>query len=435
MPRMSPRVFSILIKNLPPERIRSINPEEVPEDLPANFVEQLPKDIQGAVEDLIFRTLGTEVEAEAGASTHPDGAVQRALEEAASRRMGAETGLFQEILRDYQELHAQRHGLTHKAFPSEDARRQIRLLDERLASKRKELQAQLDDLNRLRRSREIHIQTLKDRQPATADEATRLQQGRRLLERQLEDIDRLVAPFLVLVLRDADQTMEDEKFRIRRLENEAEQTDRGIERLKAETETLARKQNDLNSFKLYQQNQKRLAELYRERASKEIAVSEEGLTHWLDIFVDANVNPYAAQEVETESSRVKRNLFYLLSKYCEAQEESARSVANNTVVQVDARQAVQFILMSERIVLDYFAAKKKDYSKGISETAKLRLKAIEGLERDLMHELSESRRQAEERFQAELLEQSGSGPQAAAKGPGLLGRLRGLLGRSNRSQT
>lgn len=151
--------------------------------------------------------------------------------------------------------------------------------------------------------------------------------------------------------------------------------------------SLANKLMPWAKNKQIEDNKERLSELHQRILSEDWVMSETQLMRWLDVLVDANLYaPEQAQQLE----QAREDMFFLLTAFCEQQEAAARSVARNPFVQADPQQAIQFMLMSERMILDYFARKRAEISEWLGSTAADRLQSLDGLEKQLILEMKQN---------------------------------------------
>ena len=67
-------------------------------------------------------------------------------------------------------------------------------------------------------------------------------------------------------------------------------------------------------------------------------------------------------------------------------------IARNPFLQVDAKQAIRFMLMSEQFILDYFSKKRNENTAWISDVAQVKIEDLDLLERDILAELKRSSR-------------------------------------------
>lgn len=135
----------------------------------------------------------------------------------------------------------------------------------------------------------------------------------------------------------------------------------------------------------------RISDLHQRVMSEEWVMAETQLTRWLDSMVDASL--YGNSTGTSQNLRSARlNLFFLLNAFCEQQEAAAKQVARNPFIQVDPKKAIEYMLMSERFILDYFAKKRAEIIQWLGNAADTRLRALEHLEVDLITEMKRNLR-------------------------------------------
>ena len=134
-----------------------------------------------------------------------------------------------------------------------------------------------------------------------------------------------------------------------------------------------------------------ISDLYQRVMNEEWVMAESQLIRWLDVIVDASLygNSDAGQN-HLRSARL--NLFFLLNAFCEQQEAAAKKIARNPFVQADPKQAIEYMLISERFILDYFAKKRAEVIEWLGNAADSRLKTLEGLEANLVVEMKRNLR-------------------------------------------
>lgn len=120
----------------------------------------------------------------------------------------------------------------------------------------------------------------------------------------------------------------------------------------------------------------RLQKLTRERDELEMPLSEQELLHWLDVLTDASLL-IDAQMLQNQAQRKRLLLYRLLNAYCLQQEESARRVASNPLSQLDAREAIEYFLGSEKFILRYFSEKRQDVTLWVAGAARERLDTLD----------------------------------------------------------
>jgi hypothetical protein len=387
---MTLRVFLLLIENLPVERIRKIPPDTLPLQVPVRALSYISSpQKRAAVESILFNSLNRDIkDALADLEVENEAQVLQAIDEARSWRMSVDVRLFNEALTQLIAVRKHFLELLKKPFPDEKDQEALRKARLQVNIQQEKLNQLLERMYQLRRQREHFNDILLTN--IRKDQQHRFQDAIEQLNEQSLKIDKIIAPFLTMRLVDAERAISEQRDLIRRLENEMVDIQQQIEQVKTELALINRKNKSIQNLKNYQQKKSLLANLYEQKAAKEIIVLEKDLTRWLDYFVEANVNQYASVNLATLSGKVKRGLYYMLSKFCETQEDGARKLAAGGISNIDADKAIQFLLQSERVILDYFASKKKEYSQGISETAKMRMRQVELLENDLLLDLKES---------------------------------------------
>ena len=127
--------------------------------------------------------------------------------------------------------------------------------------------------------------------------------------------------------------------------------------------------------------------LVAEQRAVEVIVPEERLQRWLDAIVDASLDT-TSNTLSKNLLPVTRSLLYwLLTQYCQQQEKSAKQIARNPFVQVNAEEAIQFLLLSEQFLLDYFMRRRSENPFWFSSAVEERRDALDGMLNDLMREL------------------------------------------------
>lgn len=138
--------------------------------------------------------------------------------------------------------------------------------------------------------------------------------------------------------------------------------------------------------------QTRIQELINEINQKEIVISENDLILWLDTIVDASLNKRSQVRVSKSLRTARISLYYLLNRFCKAQEESAIQIAQNPFIQVDPEQAIRYMLMSEQFILDYFTKKKNEKTAWLSGAAENKIAELDNLQKEILAELKRATR-------------------------------------------
>ncbi|TQV64882.1 MAG: hypothetical protein FNT29_03370 [Halothiobacillaceae bacterium] len=129
-----------------------------------------------------------------------------------------------------------------------------------------------------------------------------------------------------------------------------------------------------------------ISDMHQRILSEEWVMAETQLTRWLDSMVDASLY-MSAGTTQQHLRSARLNLFYLLNAFCEQQEAAAKQIARNPFIQVDPKKAIEYMLMSERFILDYFAKKRAEIIEWLGNAADTRLRSLENLEIDLITEM------------------------------------------------
>ncbi|MGM0563948.1 MAG: hypothetical protein ACQES2_06425 [Pseudomonadota bacterium] len=119
----------------------------------------------------------------------------------------------------------------------------------------------------------------------------------------------------------------------------------------------------------------------------EIVLDEDDLTRWLDTIVEASLSKFVSQKARKSLNESKNNLYHLMQRYCELQEQGASQIAQNPFSQVDPQEAITYLIKSEEFILMYFREKRAELSLWVGTAADFRLKGLKNLERNLLKEL------------------------------------------------
>jgi hypothetical protein len=178
------------------------------------------------------------------------------------------------------------------------------------------------------------------------------------------------------------RAFEEERFReqLAALEGRLEQT-RSLVRRSLRPRATQRERERL---------EQRITELTRELAEREWVIAERDMTRWLDGVVEASL--YLRHSGQVQALRDARlQLFHLLNRFCRQQEQAAQQVARNPFLQVDPERAIEFLLVSERFILDYFARKRGDVTRWLGGAARQRLDDLEDVQKTILEEFRRHR--------------------------------------------
>lgn len=140
----------------------------------------------------------------------------------------------------------------------------------------------------------------------------------------------------------------------------------------------------------YTQIQNQITCIVAEKRAREVIVPEESLQRWLDSIVDASLDTTSNKLSQKLLPTTRAMLYWLLSQYCHQQENSAKQIARNPFVQVNAEDAIQFLLLSEQFLLDYFMRRRTENPFWFSSAVEERRSALDGMLNNLMQELEQN---------------------------------------------
>jgi chromosome segregation ATPase len=187
------------------------------------------------------------------------------------------------------------------------------------------------------------------------------------------------------------QEMKDLRAAIERSYQEQSDLDAHIESLREELEakqSIWRKAiRKYRSGDDYTEIQNQITCLVAEKRACEVIVPEEKLQRWLDSIVDASLDTTSNTLSKNLLPAARAQLYWLLTQYCYQQENSAKQIARSPFVQVNAEDAIQFLLLSEQFLLDYFMRRRNENLFWFSSAVEERRDALDGMLNDLMREL------------------------------------------------
>ena len=377
-------VFKKLAYTLPPDEIAKLPPEKLPENIPVDFVEDAPIYSRAALESLILSANSYHLQQRLELQDKHGEEVIEALDRAKATKPGANVRVFRNKLKDLKALQDQ-----YKNEPSEG---QLDLLSKNI----KHINGLLMDV-RTEVTDIVHSMELLNRALISAPEDARhFEPAAAQLRQNAEIIERLLAEYYLQRLIILNEEMQRKNHQVVELEEEARRIAKDIDLLREELErsqtlwkrALARGKSNKEGDDL----QQRISELVSEQKSKEVAINENDLTLWLDAIVDASLHPYTRDRLIKVLADARVALYNLLNKYCVNQEMSALQIARNPFLQVDAKQAIRFMLMSEQFILDYFAKKRNQNTAWISDIAEVKMEDLDALEKEILGELKRSSR-------------------------------------------
>jgi hypothetical protein len=382
LPRIPIDVFRKMIATLPPDEISKIPPEKLPENIPVDLVDEAPIYSRSALETLILSANSYHLQQRMDLQQRYGDELLEAMDISKTMLNTATLRVFKNKLDDMQKLRKRWH---------ETRNREQR---DQLISSIKNMQGQVLDVRAENARLTRALRLLKETKPILQEDAEAIKTSTERLRKGSSYIEQRLAEFFLLRLEALNTEMQQRYKEILSFEEESAILDQEIEGLRAKLERSQSVwkrtfQRDKSNHEM-EELQNLISTLVAERQNKEGTISENDLTLWLDTIVDASVHPFTRERVNNVMGIARRALFYLLSKYCAQQEASAMQIARNPFLQIDAKQAIKYMLMSEQFILDYFSKKKSKNAAWISDAAQVKMEDLEKLEKDILTELKRS---------------------------------------------
>ncbi|MEJ2060015.1 MAG: hypothetical protein P8Y64_05940 [Gammaproteobacteria bacterium] len=383
-PQIPLEVFRKLVFTLSPEELAKLPPEKLPENIPADFTEEAPLYSRAALEGLILASNSYHLNRRLTMQGKYGDEIMDALDQSRMKGLPASIRVFKNKVLDLAALF-QEYGKSDEQKHQDLLSTNVRHLGSLLMDVRSENTR----ITRLSRLLESTLQKHReDRDVFTP--------AIRHLHNQSERIERLLAEFYLLRLninaiqmRKLAAIAEQHEEEARNLFHEAEAMRAELEK----TQTVWRRtMNKKKADDEAREIRLKIETLINEQKAREVAISENDLTHWLDTIVDVSVHPYTRERVGRTLNLARLALYNLLDRYCVGQERGARQIARNPFLQIDAKQAIQYLLLSEQFILDYFAKKRNQATAFLSDVAQIKIEDLDALEGVLLSELKKNSR-------------------------------------------
>jgi prefoldin subunit 5 len=377
-------VFIKMVQTLPPDEIAKLPPEKLPENIPVEIVEDAPIYSRRPLEDLILAANSYHLQRRLDLQSRYGDEVVAALDRSKRASGTANVRVFKNKLKDLEEVFEQ--------YRDSDERRHVDLL----TSNVKHVNSLLMDVRTENAGISRDIQILKEQVAELPHEAEDFRRAINDLKAAHEGIEHLLAQYFLIRLQIINREMQEKNRRVNELDQEVQQIQAEIDVLREDLErsqTLWKRA--LQRGKANQEGealQRRISQLVAEQKAKEVAISENDLTLWLDTIVDVSLHPFTREQARRVVAEARVALYNLLNRYCMMQEGSAMQIARNPFIQVDAKQAIRFMLLSEQFILDYFSNKRNENTAWISDVAQVKMEDLDHLEKDILSELKRSSR-------------------------------------------
>ncbi|MEX0607181.1 MAG: hypothetical protein WD382_11470 [Halofilum sp. (in: g-proteobacteria)] len=373
-PTISLAVFQRMLETITPERLRLIPVGSLPEEIPLEVVESARPELQPILEELALAVGSNQLSRWGGDREQYGDATASALEEADRKRSHEEAAHFQQAVRDLAAHWRERHN--------------------DFSARLERLSPQLDGL-REEHGRLVHaLQRIDDALEAKGP-VNRLSGARTRLATEIEHYETALASYYGLNLNIARAEM-----RAKREEIEAnayeekhiqERIDTLHERLEQTQSAWRRKLRPGVARRERERLQQRIQELTQQLKDGEVVIAERDMTRWLDAVVDASLYIHGSKaEQVLRDGRLQ--LFHLLNLFCAQQELAATQVAQNPFLQLDAEQAIEFLLVSERFIVQYFSRKRTDLTRWVGGEARRKLGELDTVQDHILGEYRRHRK-------------------------------------------
>lgn len=378
IPRIPLEAFRKLIHSLPADEISKIPPEKLPENIPQDIVDDAPMYSRSAIESLILAANSYHLQHRVELQQKYGEDMMTALDQSKLDSISANIKVFKNKTTDLISLRQQQQGNLdqrhHKLLVQN-----CQHIDDLLMDVRSENTQLTKSIRMVRDALAQHPEDKNDLAPALT----------RLAKNQ-EHIEKLLADYFVLRLEVNNVEMQTKMQQIFELEVRFNELDERIGILREELDSsqslwkraLQRGKANREGDEL----QNKITEMMSEQKSLDIAINENDLTQWLDTIVDASLHPFAAKRVQKQMGDARMALYNLLNRYCVGQEKGAMQLARNPFAQIDTEQAIQFLLLSEQFILDYFKKKRNMATSWISDVAEVRMSDLDSLEKTILAE-------------------------------------------------
>ncbi|MEA3412080.1 MAG: hypothetical protein U9R74_11160 [Pseudomonadota bacterium] len=376
---MTVGTFLRLVQTLPPERISSIPVESLPDNIPSNIAHQLPSSSRQAVESLLLAANSYHLARRLKDEDAYGKDIVEALDRARSSGETANIRIFKDkilnmvsMLQDYQR--------NKKSYPIALFSKNIVSVNDLLIDVRSQLASVYKT-----------IEVLKSVEAKSEADATRFELAIQQLQKQSETIERLLSEYYIFRIKIMARAINEKRKAVEEEETRNAHIPQLLAELRSKLEVSRtfwkRKLKPRKTGDQALEIQQQISDLMNEMKQNEVVISETDLTLWLDAIVDASINPQSVQRASRPVRDARISLYFLLTMYCRKQEESALQIAQNPFMHVEPEKAIQYVLLSEQFILDYFANKKKDTTAWLSGAAKSKIDELDRLQKDLLSEL------------------------------------------------
>ena len=382
MPKISLEIFREMIATLPAEKLAAIPPEKLPENIPMSVVNEAPLYVRPVVETLLLERNSLALRTRQIVKDNLGEAGLEALDTAKQTGEKANLRIFATKLLELKQLRQR----CVRMDPQEGDKLLTRFLQN--------IDKLLPDIlsEQLQINRGLKALSKKDKLPENL--LRMINRAKKRLKEQQEMIGKFLGDYFSEKMTVSHQIMQRRLQAIEAQETEQLRQAEEIERLRSELVTLQKKirlpfsrrkhSEDADTLRL------EITQLSTQMKVGEVPVDEAELTLWLDALVETYLNPAALERAKMATHMAKRNLLFLLQRYCEQQESTARHVARNPFTQIDPRKIIEYTMQSEQFILNYFQQKRIEATNQLSLAAEMKIDEINKIEKELLQELKQS---------------------------------------------
>lgn len=378
--RLNLEEFTAMVRELSPAEIAKLPLDIMPETIPTQLIRNAPAPMRAVLEKMAFAAS----QAELRAVQRMDQALGATVLQAMDKARGYEADIaISRLQHRMEDLKPTLERWRNEKISHHSMAQSMLILREEV----RELQA---ERARQARAEVVLIQTLQN----PGGFAERLRQALDGIRAVSNKVDQSLGAYLVLQLEVSAADMAEKRTQISEADKVRAALFEELSHLEAQVKSPSNWVARLvpwASRKKEEFLRQQISDLYQRVMNEEWVMAESQLIRWLDVIVDASL--YGNSDAGQNHLRTARlNLFFLLNAFCEQQEAAARKIARNPFVQADPKQAIEYMLISERFILDYFAKKRAEVIEWLGNAADTRLKTLEGLEENLVIEMKRNLR-------------------------------------------
>jgi len=376
---LSLKQFLKLLQTLPASRISELHIEQLPNNIPADISEKVPIASRSAVDDLIMEANSFHLKRRMRDQETYGDQVVGALDKARTTSGSANLRVFKnKILVLVDMLQAAQKG--SKKVSNATFVKHIGAINNLLIDVRSETIQLHENLAILEKTKSVN-----------EDDEERLSNSIQLLQKQTTSVGKILSEYYILRLKVLARAIHQKRKLIETREETTRDKQEKLDILREQLHeaqtlwkrTMKRKQTKDETKEIQQE----IYDLVNQIKAGEVVIAEDDLILWLDAIVEATLNDESKQRVSNSLRQARISLYYLLNKFCAAQEASALQIAQNPFIQVDPEKAIKFVLLSEQFILNYFTKKKNTATAWLSGAAESKIAELDQLQKDILVEL------------------------------------------------